>query len=278
MNCGGKLINFEVPLVMGILNITPDSFYDGGKFVEHNTVTDQVKAMLADGAEIIDIGGYSSRPNAGDVLQEEEINRVVPVIELLVNKFPDIIISIDTFRSEVARAAVNAGAAMINDISGGNLDKNMFKTVADLKMPYILMHMQGVPKTMQNSPSYNNVVKEIISFFSSRIEMLKKLGVNDIILDPGVGFGKNTVHNYVILNNLDDFKIFNLPILVGVSRKSLINKVLHTQPEHALNGTTVINTFSLMNSANILRVHDVKEAKETITIMDFSNKVKQHVD
>ncbi|NQY67330.1 MAG: dihydropteroate synthase [Flavobacteriales bacterium] len=262
---------------MGILNITPDSFYDGGKYLQHNNIADQVKTMLADGATIIDIGGYSSRPNAIDITITEETERVVPIIELLVKEFPNIVISIDTFRSDVARAAVNAGASLINDISGGNLDKKMFETVADLNVPYILMHMQGSPQTMQKNPSYNNVVKEIMSFFSSRIEALKKLGVNDIILDPGVGFGKNTVHNYIILNNLEDFKIFNLPILVGVSRKSLINKVLDTAPENALNGTTVVNTFSLLNSANILRVHDVNEAMESIKIMDFSNKVKKHI-
>ncbi|MCH7535924.1 MAG: dihydropteroate synthase, partial [Bacteroidetes bacterium] len=264
MNCRGKLINFEVPLVMGILNVTPDSFFDGGKFIERATVIKQVTTMLDEGAGIIDIGGYSSRPNADDVSMDEEISRVIPIIELLIQHFPDIIISIDTFRSDVAKLAVEHGASMINDISGGNLDKKMFKTVSQLNVPYILMHMQGVPRNMQKSPGYNNVVKEIMSFFSSRIEILKKLGVNDVVLDPGVGFGKNTVHNYIILNNLEDFKIFNLPIMVGVSRKSLINNVLDTQPESALNGTTVVNTFSLLNSANILRVHDVKEAREAI--------------
>lgn len=261
-----KEINLNELHVMGILNITPDSFYDGGKNSGQETILKKVQTILNDGATFVDIGGYSSRPGADYVSEEEELNRVIPVINLLVSKFSDIIISIDTFRSTVAKQAIQAGASIINDISASNMDEKMFTTVADLQVPYIIMHMQGTPQTMQDNPSYENICEEELQFFTEKINKLQELGVKNIIIDPGFGFGKTTEHNYELLNNLQIFQKFGLPILVGFSRKSMINKVINTTPEQALNGTTVLNTLALSKGANILRVHDAKEAKETITL------------
>lgn len=272
INLNGKLMDLSLPKVMGVLNVTPDSFYDGGKFSSDKKVLDQVEKMILDGADIIDIGGYSSKPGAKEVKTKEEINRVIPTIELIKNKFSDIILSIDTFRSRVAQKAVQSGASLINDISAGELDSNMFKCVAELKVPYILMHMQGNPQNMQKNPSYKNVINEIVTDLSKKIFLARKAGIIDIIADPGFGFGKTLEHNYEILNNLSFFKELDCPILVGLSRKSMVYKLLDKKVEDSLNGTTCLNTISILNGAKILRVHDVKEAKEVIKITSFLNK------
>ncbi len=264
INCKGKLLNFDSPIVMGILNVTPDSFYDGGNLETESQLIEQASNMIQSGATILDIGGYSSKPGAKEVSVEEELNRVVPAIQLISSKFPEVILSIDTFRSEVARAAVNAGAALINDISAGDLDSNMFMTVKELQVPYCLMHMQGTPQTMQTKPEYDKVVTEVFYSLAKKVEELKKMGVNDLLIDPGFGFGKSIEHNYELLQNLPHLKLLNLPILVGLSRKSMIYKVLNCTPDEALNGTTALQSFALFRGANILRVHDVKEAQETI--------------
>jgi dihydropteroate synthase len=264
INCKGKLLNFDSPIVMGILNVTPDSFYDGGNLETDSQLIEQASNMIQSGATILDIGGYSSKPGAKEVSVEEELNRVVPAIQLISSKFPEVILSIDTFRSEVARAAVNAGAALINDISAGDLDSNMFMTAKELQVPYCLMHMQGTPQTMQTKPEYNKVVTEVFYSLAKKVEELKKMGVNDLLIDPGFGFGKTIEHNYELLQNLPHLKLLNLPILVGLSRKSMIYKVLNCTPDEALNGTTALQSFALLRGANILRVHDVKEAQETI--------------
>ncbi|MCO6499734.1 MAG: dihydropteroate synthase [Vicingus serpentipes] len=266
INCKEKTINLDEPIIMGILNLTPDSFFDGGKYHNESSIIEQVNSMEYEGATIIDIGGHSTRPQAENVSEEEELDRVLPIVKLIKSNFKDIIISIDTFRSNVARTCVEAGADIINDISGGTMDNNMFKVVGELKAPYILMHIQGTPQTMQNNPKYTNVVKEVKSYFKEKITQLNALGVNNIILDPGFGFGKTVEHNYQLLKHLEEFNSFGLPILVGISRKSMINKVLGIAPEEALNGTTILNTIALQNGANILRVHDVKEAKEIIQL------------
>ena len=265
------LLNLDEQAIMGILNVTPDSFFDGGRYLNEENIIERVNSMECDGAKIIDIGGYSSRPNATHISEEEELQRLLPVIKLIRTSFPEILISIDTFRSKVAEKSIEAGANIINDISGGNMDSNMFNCIADLKVPYILMHMLGTPQTMQENPTYKNVVKEVKQFFTEKVNKLTQLGVKEIILDPGFGFGKTTVHNYELLNSLGEFKTYKLPIMVGFSRKSMINKVIDTTPDEALNGTTVLNTIALMKDANILRVHDVKEANETIKIVKKLN-------
>ncbi len=229
-------------------------------------MVEKVQQMLNDGATFIDVGGYSSRPGAADVSEAEELNRVLPVVKLLAKEFPDILISVDTFRSNVAAKCVEAGAAMINDISAGELDAQMFETVKALQVPYVMMHMQGTPQNMQQNPVYENVTLEVLQYFAKKINQLNQLGVNDIIIDPGFGFGKTVEHNYELLNHLEDLRITELPILVGFSRKSMINKVLHTTPQEALNGTSVLNTLALSKGANILRVHDVLEAKQAIEL------------
>jgi dihydropteroate synthase len=266
LNLGGELINLKKPIIMGILNITPDSFYDGGRYVEVNSVLRQTERLLNEGASIIDIGAASSRPNAIEISQDEEISRLIPMIDLLVKRFKDIKISVDTYRSNVAKLAVEAGAVMINDISGGELDKNMFEMVADLKVPYVLMHMKGNPQTMMQLAHYEDIVLEIMAYFHSKVVRLRALGVNDIILDLGFGFSKNIDQNFHLLKKMAYFKKMNLPILAGVSRKSMIYKTLGIEVSEALNGTTVLNTMALVNGANILRVHDVKQAKETIEL------------
>ena len=276
INCGGELLDLKQPRVMGILNITSDSFYDGGKYNTNQAILSQIRKMYSDGCDILDIGAYSSRPGANKVSIDEELNLLLPVLEAVRKDFPDIIISVDTFRSRVARKVIEEyHVNMINDISAGDLGHEMFELVAELNVPYVMMHMQGTPKNMQQNPKYDHVVRELIDYFSARIEKLKILGVKDMIIDPGFGFGKTVDHNFQLLKHLSDFKIFELPILVGVSRKSMINKVIGTKPNSALNGTSVLNTMALMGGANILRVHDVKEARECILLTEkfFTAKV-----
>lgn len=268
LNCQGKIIDLTYPVVMGILNVTPDSFYDGGRYVNKRAIIEQVKKMLEEGACIIDVGGYSTRPGSENVKEREELRRLIPAIKIICQEFPEAVISADTFRSNVARQAIDSGASIINDISGGMMDKDMFKTVAQLNVPYVLMHILGTPQNMQNQPKYRDVVNEIILYFSRKVKELKSLGVNNIIIDPGFGFGKTLEHNYEILSKLSQFKIFELPLLAGLSRKSMIGKVLGVAPDKTLNGTVVANTIALMNGAKILRVHDVKEAVEAVNIVN----------
>ncbi len=267
INCKGDLIDLSEPKIMGILNITQDSFYDGGKYSSSADILAQVTKMIHEGADIIDFGAYSSRPGAMDISAKEEIKRLNPILSQIRNSFPDLKISIDTFRSEVAKEVVtNFNVDIINDISAGELDIKMFELISDLNIPYIMMHMSGSPQSMQNNPQYENVVKSVMTYFEEKISKLKLLGVKDIIIDPGFGFGKTIEHNYQLMSYLYDFRIFELPILVGVSRKSMIYKVLDATAEEALNGTSILNTIALINGANILRVHDVKEAKEAIRL------------
>ncbi|MBE9511760.1 MAG: dihydropteroate synthase [Bacteroidetes bacterium] len=275
MKIKGKIIDFSVPKVMGVLNVTPDSFYDGGRYTEKEKIVSKVKKMILEGVDFIDVGAYSSRPGAAVVSYEEEIRRLSETMKVLKSGFPAIIISIDTFRSGIARKMVEEyGADMINDISAGDMDKEMFSTIADLQIPYVMMHMQGTPQTMQKNPKYDNVVKDIITVFSGKVEELKLLGVDDVILDPGFGFGKTLDHNYELINGLGLFSVLNKPIMVGVSRKSIIGKLLGCTPDEALNGTVILNTVALMKGIDILRVHDVKEAVEAIKIVE---KLKQVV-
>ncbi|MBL7892124.1 MAG: dihydropteroate synthase [Bacteroidia bacterium] len=252
---------------MGILNITPDSFFDGGRYTNEKSIIEHVEKMLSEGATIVDIGANSTRPGAEEVSENEELERLLPVIKNIRKRYNKVIISADTFRSSVARKAFDAGADIINDVSGGTLDNNMFATVADVKAPYILMHMQGTPKNMQKDPQYTDVVVEVKSFFQKKIQQLNNAGVQQIIIDPGFGFGKTVSHNFALLKNLKEFGSFGYPVLAGLSRKSMVNKVLGTLPAYALNGTTALNTLALLNGASILRVHDVKEAIETIKLI-----------
>lgn len=268
INCKGQLLDFSTPKVMGVLNITPDSFYDGGRRESVESQILQAEKMLKEGADIIDVGAYSSRPGATDISEAEEINRILPIIEALVENFPKVILSIDTFRSEVARKCVEAGAAMINDISAGNLDSKMMETVAELQVPYIMMHMRGNPQTMKDLNYYENLSQELIFYFSKKIDQARALGINDLIIDPGFGFSKNISQNFELLSKLELFKIFDLPLLSAVSRKSMIYKTFNASPNEALNGTTVLNTVSLLKGANILRVHDVKEAVECVKLVE----------
>jgi len=271
INCNGSLIDLSIPKVMGILNITPDSFYDGGKYKNKSEILIQTEKMLSDGATFIDIGAYSSRPGAKHISEEEELQRIIPVVKLLIEKFPGILISVDTFRSKVAKETIEIGAALINDISGGKMDENMFKTIAELQVPYILMHMQGTPQNMQKNPSYENVTKDLISFFAAQIFELRQLQVKDVIIDVGFGFGKTLVHNYQLLKDLALFKSIDTPVLAGISRKSMLYKPLNSSAQEALNATTSANTIALLNGANILRVHDVKEAVEATKIVNLLN-------
>lgn len=266
LNCNGQLIDLSAPIIMGVLNVTPDSFFDGGSYRNVKAMLQQVEKMILEGATIIDVGGMSSRPGAEIINVEEELNRVIPIIKKIKEHFTDVILSIDTVRSEVAKQSVACGASIINDISAGRIDDKMFKTVAELDVPYILMHMQGEPDSMQQEPDYQDVTKTILDFFISKVGELRALGVKDIILDPGFGFGKTIEHNYQLLQNFAIFEVLDLSLLVGISRKSMIYKVLNSTPELALNGTTILNTIALERGAKILRVHDVKEAKETITL------------
>ena len=268
INCKGNLIDLSQPKVMGILNITPNSFYDGGKYKEENQVLNQVEKMIQDGATFIDVGAYSSKPNAEFVSEQEELNRLLPITDLLLNKFPNILLSVDTYRSQVAKKAVENGVAIVNDISAGILDEKMIETVAKLQVPYIMMHMKGNPQTMQSLANYEDVVKEMILYFSERIQVARSFGMNDIIIDPGFGFAKTLEQNYEVLQKLELFSMLELPLLAGISRKSMIYKTLQNSPEEALNGTTVLNTIALQKGAKILRVHDVKEAMECVTLLN----------
>ena len=272
INCKGQLIDISTPKVMGILNVTPDSFYDGGQYKDESSILKQVETMLKEGATFIDIGGYSSRPGADYVSETEELSRVVPVVELIVKHYPETLISIDTFRSEVAKKSIEAGAAIINDISAGHLDENMIETVGQLGVPYIMMHMKGNPKTMQQQTDYDDLIKDINSYFAERIAKAHAAKINDIIIDPGFGFAKTIEQNYELLNNMELLQIVDKPILAGVSRKSMIYKTLNTTSENALNGTTALHMVALQKGAKILRVHDVKEALECVTLF---NQLKQ---
>lgn len=267
LNCKGKIISLETPLVMGIINATPDSFYQVKKTHDIHNVYALADAMIDDGADILDVGGQSTRPGSTRVSADEEINRVVPVIESLHSLYPQVLISIDTYHAAVAAKAIEAGASIVNDVSGGDMDHAMFEMVASLGVPYICMHMQGTPETMQEKPSYNNVVEEVVQYFIKKTEACLQAGIKDVIIDPGFGFGKTATHNFNLLANLEVFKIFERPILAGLSRKGTIYKTLGIPVEEALNGTTVMHTLAIQNGANILRVHDVKEAKEVVTLM-----------
>ena len=268
-----SIFSTENAIVMGILNITNDSFYDGGKYVNEGDIITQTIKMLEEGASIIDIGAQSSRPGATLLPAEEELLKLLPIIKLLKTEIPEVIISIDTFWAKTAQECVQAGADIINDISAGEMDNTMFDTIAQLQVPYIIMHMKGTPKNMQNNPTYNNVVVEIISYFKKKITILRAKGIEQIIIDPGFGFGKTLDHNYQILTKLEEFNQFNIPVLVGTSRKSMIYKLLDEKPKDALNGTSITNTMALQKGASILRVHDVKEAIECIKITTFAKNL-----
>lgn len=273
LNCKGKLLTLNSPLVMGILNVTPDSFYDGGKYEQKDALLKQAERMLEEGASILDIGGMSSRPGAEVISVDTELQRVLPAIKNLHQAFPEAVLSIDTVHSEVAKQAVEAGASMVNDISAGSMDHALYKMVADLKVPYILMHMQHTPKTMQQQPTYENVVQEVLDFFIVEVGKLKALGIVDIILDPGFGFGKRVEDNYALLKKMSVFQILGLPILAGISRKSMICKVLKINPKDALNGTTALHIVALQQGARLLRAHDVKEAMQCIRLWEELEKV-----
>jgi dihydropteroate synthase len=271
MNCNGKLIDLSTPKVMGILNCTPNSFYDGGKFKTDADFLSQTEKMLSEGAIFIDVGAYSSKPSAEFVSEEEEINRIIPVINSILKQFPETIISVDTFRSQVAKNAIQNGAAIINDISAGNFDDKMMETIGELKVPYIMMHLRGNPQTMQTQTNYENITKEMLFYFSEKIAKARSFGINDLIIDPGFGFAKTLDQNFEVLQKLELFQMLDLPILAGVSRKSMIYKTLDTTAENALNGTSVLNTIALTKGAKILRVHDVKEAIECVKLFEKLN-------
>jgi dihydropteroate synthase len=266
INCKGQIIDLSTPKIMGILNITPNSFYDGGKYSSENNAILQVEKMLKEGATFIDIGAYSSKPNAEFVSEEEELIRIIPIVKSILKEFPETLLSIDTFRSSVAQECINNGAALINDISAGSLDEKMMKVIASNNIPYIMMHLSGTPQTMQSQTNYEHLINEILTYFSDKISKARSLGISDIIIDPGFGFAKTTDQNYELLSNLELFKILELPILAGVSRKSMIYKTLNINPEEALNGTTILNTIAVTKGATILRVHDVKEAIECVKL------------
>lgn len=267
ISLGNLQIDLSIPVVMGIINVTPDSFYDGGKMEDETVMLKAIEEMMEEGVTIVDVGAVSTRPGAATISTKQELGRLLPAVEAIRKNFPELPISVDTFRSWVAvRVIDEVGPIIVNDISGGSLDVKMFETVGKLGVPYILSHLQGTPQTMQDDPQYEDVIKDIASYFSEKVKKLTKAGVNDIILDPGFGFGKTLDHNYELLNRLDAFKVFQLPVMVGLSRKSMIWKALDVNPEMALNGTTVANTMALMGGADILRVHDVKEAVEAVKI------------
>ncbi len=269
INCRGKIINLSQPVVMGVINLGPDSFYDGGKYTTMEQITQRAEILLSEGALILDIGAATTRPGATIIDVDTERKRLMPYLQHLVEHFPDAILSIDTYNSTIAREAIEKGAHIINDISAGSFDKQMFSTIADLQVPYIIMHIKGTPETMQDNPHYDDVVQEVTLYFAEKVHQLRELGVHDIIIDPGFGFGKSLEDNYRLLHKLDYFKIFELPLLAGFSRKSLINKVLKTSPANALNGTTVLNTVALQKGASILRVHDAKEAAQAIQLIEM---------
>lgn len=268
LNLKGELYDLSRPCVMGILNITPDSFYENSRIHTLDQVLRRVENCLEEGAMFVDIGAYSSRPGAADVSLEEELERIIPAVEAIHQNFPEAKLSVDTFRAKVARESIAAGAHLINDISGGDLDDQMFETIAALNVPYILMHMQGTPQTMQHAPVYKDIALDVVDYFEHKVSTLKQMGVHDIILDPGFGFAKTISHNYELLNHMNNLDIFGLPLMVGFSRKSMIYKFLGIAPEQALNGTTVLNTIALQKGAAILRVHDVKAAVECIALVE----------
>lgn len=271
INCNGKLISLIKPKVMGILNVTPDSFFDGGKYKDNASILQQVEKMLSNGATFIDIGAYSTRPGALEVNEHIELERIVPIATLILKEFPEALLSIDTFRSNVAKECVSRGASIINDISAGLQDKEMLNTVAKLNVPYIMMHMKGTPQNMQQQTDYNDVFKELLSFFSERLSTAKSLGIKDIIIDPGFGFAKNLKQNYELLRQLEMMSFIEHPLLAGISRKSMIYKVLETTPDYALNGTTALHMVCLQKGAKILRAHDVKEAMECVKLYEQLN-------
>lgn len=276
INVNGRLMDLSIPRVMGILNVTPDSFYADSRMSSEEQIVSRVHQILREGADIIDIGGYSSRPGADNVSIQEEMVRLRKGLQILYRELPEAVVSVDTFRADVAKMCVEEyGVAIVNDISAGQLDERMFTTVAALNVPYIMMHMQGTPQQMQQNPSYDNLEKEVFLYFAKRVQQLRDLGVKDIILDPGFGFGKTLEHNYQLLAHLEDFSIFELPLLVGVSRKSMIYKLLGIEPQDSLNGTTVLNTVGLLKGANLLRVHDVRQAVETIKLV---SKLKEETE
>ena len=266
INIKGNLLDLNKPKIMGILNVTPDSFFDGGLYNTEKKVDIQVMKMIEDGMDILDVGGYSSRPGAKEISINEEIDRVVPVVKFIRKTYPELILSVDTFRSEVARECLDLGIDMINDISAGCIDKNILDVVAEYNCPYIMMHMKGTPQTMQINPEYENLIKELLIYFAKRIYLAREKGIIDIIVDPGFGFGKTLDHNYTIMKKIENFKLLDLPILVGISRKSFITKQLDIDKKDSLNGTTALNMYFLEKNINILRVHDVKEAKECIML------------
>lgn len=272
LNCKGKLILIDKPLIMGILNINDDSFYAGSRFKNLDQIVSKAEQMMQEGADIIDLGGQSTRPGSERITAEEEMQRVLPVIEMLIKKLNNVLLSIDTYHASVAEAAVNAGASVVNDISAGEMDKNMINTVALLNVPYICMHMKGVPETMHLDIHYENILTEVFDFFIKKINECMLAGIKDIIIDPGFGFGKTIDHNFLLLKNLSVFKILEKPIMAGLSRKSTIYKTLHTTAEDALNGSTILNTIALQNGASLLRVHDVKEAREIAILADAYGK------
>lgn len=274
INCKGSLIDLSSPKVMGILNLTPDSFYDGGKYKDESQILLQVEKMLQEGATFIDLGAYSSRPGATHISVEEEEKRILPIVTLILSKFPNVILSIDTFRSSIAAKCIDAGAAIINDISAGNLDTDMIRTVGQLKVPYIMMHMKGTPQTMKSLNQYSDLVKEVQFYFSQKVAEARQAGINDIIIDPGFGFAKDIDQNFELLNKLELLQLQELPILAGVSRKSMIYKTLNSTPSDSLNGTTSLNTIALLKGASILRVHDVKEAMECVNLVNKYNNSK----
>jgi dihydropteroate synthase len=273
VNCGGKLLSFDEPKIMAIINATPDSFYEGHLQKHIDELIAMSANMLDAGASILDVGGQSTRPDSETISAAEELKRVIPVIQAIHSNFPDAIISIDTYYSEVAARAVEAGATMVNDVSSGAMDAQMLQLVGSLKVPYVAMHMQGTPQNMQTNPSYKNITLELIDFFIQKIEQCKSAGIQDVIIDPGFGFGKTMDHNFELLRRLNDFSILKRPLLAGISRKSMIYKTLQSSPAEALNGTTVLNTIAIMNGAHLLRVHDVKEAREAILLTEKTKGV-----
>jgi dihydropteroate synthase len=268
INCLGQLIDLSSPKVMGILNVTPNSFYDGNRYNSENLILAQVEKMLSEGATFIDLGAYSSKPSAELVSEEEEMARLIPVLQSVLKHFPETMLSIDTFRSNVAKISLDSGAAIINDISAGTMDENMFGVVAHFHAPYIMMHMRGTPQTMAGLTHYEDIGKEMLYYFSEKIAKARSFGINDLIIDPGFGFAKNLDQNYEVLQKLELFQNLDYPILVGISRKSMVYKVLESSADNALNGTTVLNTIALSKGANILRVHDVKEAVESVKLFE----------
>ena len=267
INCKGNLIDLSTPKVMGVINLTPDSFYDGGKLTSEKEILLQANKMLQEGATFLDLGAYSSRPGAQFVSEKEEIHRLLPVIKILLNEFPETLLSIDTFRSNVANESIYAGASLINDISAGTLDDHMFKIIAQHQVPYVMMHMRGTPETMMQNTDYRDLTKEVIYYFSERIAKARSFGINDLIVDPGFGFSKTLDQNYELFNDLELFRYLNVPLLIGISRKSMIQKKIKTTAADSLNGTTALHAIAIQKGASILRVHDVKEAFETINLL-----------